>query len=92
MSAQDTCAKLALVFNQLGSGIPDPKLQSLLFEQASELLTELEQYLITSTGWTAPTGALSRATFDPATVTLGQLAQRVAALLTDLLAKGDLGP
>lgn len=36
------------------------------------------------TGWTAPTGTLSRATFDEATVTLPQLAQRVAALITDL--------
>lgn len=36
------------------------------------------------TGWTAPTGTLSRATFNEATVTLPQLAQRVAALITDL--------
>lgn len=36
------------------------------------------------TGWTAPTGTLSRTTFDQATVTLPQLAQRVAALITDL--------
>lgn len=36
-------------------------------------------------GWGAvPTGTLNRATFDTATVTLEQLAQRVAALITDL--------
>lgn len=34
--------------------------------------------------WALPTGALSRAAFDESTVTLPQLAQRVAALLTDL--------
>ena len=36
------------------------------------------------TGWALPTGTLSRATFDQSTITLIQLAQRVAALLTDL--------
>lgn len=36
--------------------------------------------------YVAPTGTLSRATFDEATVTLPQLAQRVAALITDLKA------
>lgn len=35
-------------------------------------------------GWGTPTGTLTRTTFDPATVTLSQLAERVAALLTDL--------
>lgn len=36
------------------------------------------------TGWTAPTGTASRATFDTASVTLEQLARRVYALLLDL--------
>jgi hypothetical protein len=36
------------------------------------------------TGWHLPTGTLSRATFDQSTVTLPQLAQVVAALVTDL--------
>jgi hypothetical protein len=43
------------------------------------------------TGWTAPTGTLSRATFDQSTVTLPQLAQRVAALITDITAHGLIG-
>lgn len=34
--------------------------------------------------WIAPTGTLSRGTFDQSTVTLAQLAQRVAQLITDL--------
>lgn len=43
-----------------------------------------------SSGWTLPTGTLSRATFDQSTVTLPQLAQRVAALITDLYGAGVL--
>lgn len=35
-------------------------------------------------GWGTPTGTLTRTTFDESTVTLPQLAQRVAALITDL--------
>ena len=40
------------------------------------------------TGWTAPTGTASRATFDSGTVTLPLLAARVHALLDDLAAHG----
>jgi len=36
-----------------------------------------------ATGWALPTGTLTRSTFDAATVTLPQLAERVAALITD---------
>lgn len=36
--------------------------------------------------WAAPTGTLARTTFDQSTVTLPELAKRVAALITDLLA------
>lgn len=36
------------------------------------------------TGWGLPSGTLTRTTFDPSTVTLQQLAERVAALVTDL--------
>jgi len=43
------------------------------------------------TGWVAPTGAVSRATFDPATVTLAQLGAIVAALETDITAHGLIG-
>jgi len=43
------------------------------------------------TGWGTPTGTLSRAAFDQSTVTLPQLAQRVAALVTDLLSHGLIG-
>lgn len=37
-----------------------------------------------SEGWQAPTGVLTRTTFDTTTVTVGDLAERVAALIVDL--------
>jgi hypothetical protein len=43
------------------------------------------------TGWTAPTGASSKATYDTATVTLPNLAGRVMALIEDLIAHGIIG-
>jgi hypothetical protein len=43
------------------------------------------------TGWTPTTGAANRATFDPATVTLANLAGAVKALLDDLTTHGLIG-
>lgn len=43
------------------------------------------------TGWTDPTGAGSKASFDPTTVTLSQLAQFVKALYGDLKTHGLIG-
>jgi hypothetical protein len=43
------------------------------------------------TGWGTPTGTLTRTTFDASTVTLVQLGERVAALVTDLLSHGLIG-
>lgn len=43
------------------------------------------------TGWTAATGTPTRTAFDTATVTLPQLAERVKALLDDLIAHGLIG-
>lgn len=43
------------------------------------------------TGWGAPTGAATRTTFDTATVTLPQLAERVKALIDDLTTHGLIG-
>lgn len=42
-------------------------------------------------GWTAPTGTLSRATFDQSTVTLPELAKRLAALIVDLGISSGMG-
>jgi len=43
------------------------------------------------TGWTAATGTATRATFDTASVTLPQLAERVKALLDDQISHGLIG-
>lgn len=43
------------------------------------------------TGWAAPTGTASRATFDTATATTADLAQRLKALIDDLTTHGLIG-
>ena len=43
-------------------------------------------------GWSAATGTASRASFDAGTVTVGQLAQRLKALIDDLISHGLIGP
>lgn len=43
------------------------------------------------TGWTAPGGASSRTSFETGAVTVVQLAQRVKALIDDLIAHGLIG-
>lgn len=43
------------------------------------------------TGWSAPSGTASRATFDTASVTTEALAERVKALIDDLAAHGLIG-
>ena len=45
-----------------------------------------------SPGWEAPTGAADRSTFDTATVTTAQIAERLKALIDDLTAQRLLGP
>lgn len=44
------------------------------------------------TGWATATGSQSRATFDTASVTLPELAQRVKTLIDDLSVHGLIGP
>lgn len=43
------------------------------------------------TGWTAATGSATRTTFDTTTVTTAQLAERVKALIDDLITHGLIG-
>lgn len=45
----------------------------------------------TRTGWAAPTGIAARGTFDTATVTVEELAQRLKALIDDLTTHGLIG-
>lgn len=44
-----------------------------------------------STGWGAPTGTATKTTFNTATVTLPQLAERVKAMIDYALSRGDFG-
>lgn len=44
-----------------------------------------------STGWGTPTGTATKTTFDTATVTLPQLAERVKALIDYFKLRGDIG-
>ena len=46
---------------------------------------------VRNTGWTAATGTASKATFDTATVTTEQLAQRVKALMDAFITHGSIG-
>ena len=43
------------------------------------------------TGWTVATGTADRTTFDTAAVSTEELAQRVKALIDDLIAHGLIG-
>lgn len=47
--------------------------------------------IVQPSGWGTPTGSVTRTTFDTTTVTLAQLAERVAGLITDLKATGEIG-
>lgn len=47
--------------------------------------------LPTQPGWTAPTGTATRTSFDTATVTLPQLAERVKAMVDDLTTSSIIG-
>jgi hypothetical protein len=53
--------------------------------------SDVAAYLAPTTGWAAATGTATRTTFDTATVTAEQLAQRVKALIDDLLTRQALG-
>ncbi len=46
--------------------------------------------VVSPNSWGIPTGTVSRATFDQSSVTLAQLAQRLAALIQDLQTIGIL--
>ena len=46
---------------------------------------------VRQTGWSAPTGTLSRAALNTGTATLGNVAQTLGALITDLMTHGLIG-
>lgn len=72
--------ELAHIFAELSvGGTVSPESRQAAYKSAAQVFSKLAQ-----STWVAPTGTLSRATFDPATVTLPQLADRVAAIVKDL--------
>lgn len=58
--------------------------------RAAETKAYLLEKRLKATGWGAPTGTASRATFDTATATTADLAQRLKALIDDLTTMGVL--
>ena len=60
----------------------DQQDQDRLRGQVQDAVTKLEQ---APSGWQQPTGTATRTAFDTATVTLPQLAERVKAILDDLV-------
>lgn len=72
--------ELAKIFAELSVGASiSPESRQAAYKGAAQVFSRLAQE-----DWIAPTGNVSRATFDPATVTTQQLAERVAALIQDL--------
>ena len=66
--------------------------QQLMQEMVKEIEANASVLGDQQTGWVAPTGIASRATFDPATVTLSELGKRLKALIDDLTTHGLIGP
>lgn len=92
MSAPTTLARIALVFDQLGAGMPDEELKRVMFRQLAEDFNQLSLDLAAEPGWTAATGTATKGGFNTGTVTLPNLAQSVKAIIDMLLSKGTVGP
>lgn len=91
MSLNTTLTELSTMFNQLATGRLTPEQQALFFEKIALQFEQLRTDLAAQGPWQNPTGAVSRATFDPATVTLQELAKRVAAIILDDITTGIKG-
>ena len=72
--------ELAKTFSTLAAGNDVPPLvRQVAFETASKVFSRLAK-----NNWAQAIGTKTRTTYDTATVTLPQLAERVAALIEDL--------
>lgn len=76
----------ALEYNLVQPGQRNTLKQAIVFGDDNAVLPIPLQF---PNSYAAPSGTLSRATFDTASVTTAQLAQRVAALITDMRAIGQ---
>lgn len=88
----DTLERIEKAFSVGAAGQPSPELFQTIFSQLAQDFAQLRMDLGAATGWATPTGTLDRTAFNTGTVTLGPLAQRVGALITDLESKGVIGP
>lgn len=75
-------------------GVKSPHLEATTDVKTPKVLDATGAQVLAArrTGWGAPTGTATRSTFDTATVTLPQLAERVKALLDDAATHGLIGP
>jgi hypothetical protein len=92
VAAQDTLTKIAELFGQLGTGVVDPQLQRVIWQQLSEDFAQLALDLATDPGWVAMSGSGTRGGFNTATVSTAQLAQVVKAMLDAGMGTGEYGP
>ena len=67
-----------------GPDTPRVRFADMVLAQGTEYPRDQSLPDLRYTGWALPTGTSTRTTFDTATVTLSQLAERVKALLEDL--------
>ena len=77
----------ALPMVKLTPAIPATQNYLLAWSVADQAL----DYVNPKTGWATPTGTATRSTFDTATVTTTQLAERLKGLIDDLTALKLLG-
>lgn len=92
MTVVDTLQEIAGIFSGLSAGVPDERLYATYNQHLAKAFSQLALDLQAMSGWSAPIGVATRAAFDPATVTLPQLAERTKAIIDDHLARGDFGP
>ena len=90
MSLANTLDRIANGFEHLATGPVDGITRGALEQDLAQAFRQLKVDLAAKTGWAAATGTATRTTFDTATVTTANLAQRVKALLDDLLSRGDI--
>lgn len=86
---QSGLTQVSISYNPLG-GVPITLSTSTTF--SGDIYRDQVKVVSTRrTGWAAATGTATRTTFDASTVTTAELAQRMKALLDDLIAHGLIG-
>ena len=92
MSAQDTLSKIAELFGQLGTGVADPQLERVIYQQLAEDFAQLALDLGSDTGWVAMLGTATKGGINTATATTKDVAEVVKALVDKGISTGSLLP